>query len=152
MTVAKFFRNLFRGNPPSTPAAEESRPAPPEGDTVVRLTRALITLTTEVWRARSRLEKLTPAERAPLRVVQSSIDKMSAALESLGVRVDDPTGRTWDERDPVKVLVFEAAEGVTRAQVTEVVKPTLYLGESLLAAGEVVVAVPKGDERAQGGG
>jgi hypothetical protein len=114
-----------------------------DSSAVERLSNALTILATEVWRVRVRLTKMTDAERAPVRTIEAASDKMLAALESLGIRIDDPAGRTWDARDAVTVLVFEPADGVTRAVVAETVKPTLFLGESLLAPGEVVVAVPR---------
>ncbi|MBI3072466.1 MAG: hypothetical protein HYY84_10160 [Deltaproteobacteria bacterium] len=110
---------------------------------IERLSKALTVFATEVWRVRSRLARLSEAERAVVRTVEASSDKMLAALESLGIRIDDPAGRTWDERDAVTVLVFEPTDDVTRAVVSETVKPTLFLGESLLSPGEVVVAVPR---------
>lgn len=136
-----FFRSLFR--PSASMPREELPPAGEEA--AARLARVLSTLATELWRARARLDKVPPDGRAPLRVVETALDKMAAALESLGVRVDDPTGRSWDERDPVKVLLFEPTPGLARPRIAEVVKPTLYLGESLLCPGEVVVAVPEAE-------
>ena len=160
-----FFRSLFKGQG-ATPRASE--PREPEStqpgvaldhETTVRLARALAVLGVEVWRARGRLAKATEAnaklaavgggeggDTRVLRHLESSILKMDEALESLGLRADDPTGRTWDERDAVKVLVFEPTPGLERARILEVVKPTLYLGDSVLAVGEVVVGVPLTDE------
>lgn len=135
------------GEPPARSAAGGGTVLDAEMST--RLARAFVVLGTELWRARGKLPRGGDglgegADARALRQVESSLDKMGAALETLGLRHDDPTGRTWDERDPMKVLVFEETAGLSRAQVVEVVKPTLYLGESLLAAGEVVVGVPVG--------
>ena len=150
--MGNFFRSLFRASAPA-PTLEDQPPAThpvPGGGTTLdaestaRLARALVVLGTEVWRARAKLPKSDGADARTLRVVETSLDKMAHALESLGLRHDDPTGRTWDDRDPMKVLVFEETPGLGRPQIIEVVKPTLYLGESLLSAGEVVVGVPPG--------
>lgn len=165
-----FFRSLFKGSPPPEgPGAKDARTSRElettqpgvalDHETTVRLAKALVVLGVEVWRARGRLAKAAEAsaklaavgggeggDARVLRHLESSIEKMNEALHSLGLRADDPTGRSWDERDAVKVLVFEATPGLTRARVLEVVKPTLYLGDSLLAAGEVVVGVPPSDD------
>ena len=153
--MGNFFRSLFRGAPGPALQDDASPPTPPpaapggatvlDAETTTRLARALVVLGTEIWRARGKLPRNGEGTDARgLRLVETSLDKMAGALESLGLRHDDPSGRTWDERDPVKVLVFEETPGLTRPQVIEVVKPTLYLGESLLSAGEVVVGVPPG--------
>jgi hypothetical protein len=144
--VSRFFRSLFRSSPPPPEA-----PAAADGDVARRLSQSLVTLALELWRVETRLARLGEAERASLRTLRASFDKMNEALASLGLRVDAPTG-TWDERDPVKVLLFEPTAGLTRARIAEVVKPTIYIGESILAHGEVVVAVPEGDPRAHHGG
>lgn len=165
-----FFRSLFKGTPPHDGAgtkdartAKELEATQPgvalDHETTVRLARALVVLGVEVWRARGRLAKAAEAsaklaavggaeagDARLLRHLESSIEKMNEALQSLGLRADDPAGRSWDERDAVKVLVFEPTPGLTRPRVLEVVKPTLYLGDSLLAAGEVVVGVPPSDD------
>jgi hypothetical protein len=150
--MAGFFRSLFKTSDEARSREQDrATPAPEPGimldrATVVRLSRALVVLGTEVWRARGRLQKAAQARAndtdRSLRHLESSIEKMAEALESIGLRADDASGRTWDERDPVKVLVFEPTAGLTRAKVLEVVKPTLYLGDALLVPGEVVVGVP----------
>ena len=152
--MGSFFRNLFRSAGGEVhPSAREAPPAPPTADPRVaeRLARALVTIAVETWRMRARLAKLDDSQRSALRVLETSLDKTGDALSSLGLRVHDPVGQSWDERDPEKVLLFEEAEGTTKPRVVEVVKPTLYLGETLLAPGEVVVAVPRGDARAADG-
>src|SRR4051812_15082055 len=103
--------------------------------------RLLADLATGVWRLRQRLPALDAASdelRRPVRDVEA----LWRRLQEGGVQVIDHTGEVYDATKSVRVIAFEPAPQLTREQILETVKPTIYYNQEWIQTGEVVVGMP----------
>lgn len=110
----------------------------------------LCALAIELWRIRSRLQRVTPLLPArDARPLESSLARIEGLLVAAGVTTDDPEGRPYAEGDRVDVLLFEPHETLERATVLQTVKPAVLRDGSRVRSAEVIVGVPSGDARAR---
>ena len=98
---------------------------------------------TGLWRLKLRM--LQPGTDRPLdemrkayRHLESTWDALSAA----GLRIIDHTGMPFDAGLSIKVLAYQPTAGLARQRVLDTVKPTIYLRETRLQIGEVIVGTP----------
>ena len=97
---------------------------------------------TSVWRLQRRLaiEGEVPEDmRRALRDLESAWD----ALGQEGIEVKDHTGEKYDGHMALSVIAFQPTPGLTREQITETIKPTIYHKDKLVQMGEVIVGVPE---------
>jgi len=97
---------------------------------------------TSVWRLQRRLaiEGEVPEDmRRALRDLESAWD----ALGQEGIEVKDHTGEKYDGHMALRVIAFQPTPGLTREQITETIKPTIYHKDKLVQMGEVIVGVPE---------
>ncbi len=75
------------------------------------------------------------------RHIESSID----VLNQLGIQIHDHTGEIIPESGSVsiKIITFQPSKGLTREEIIETVKPSIYYKESRIQKGEVIVGVPE---------
>jgi len=97
---------------------------------------------TSVWRLQRRLaiEGEVPEEiRRVLRDLESAWD----ALRQGGIEIKDHTGEKYVRGMALRVIEFQPTPGLTREQIMETIKPTIYRKDKLVQMGEVIVGVPE---------
>jgi hypothetical protein len=123
----------------------------PEATTKSRKEEGLLSLAVEmgtsVWRLRRRLamEGEVPEER---RRVSRDLESAWDALGQEGIEVRDHTGEEYDGHMALRVIAFQPTPGLTREQITETIKPTIYHKDKLVQMGEVIVGVPEDASKA----
>jgi len=102
-----------------------------------------------VWRLGRRVDGMAEAEVGRIkRQLQDSHKRLSDALSSLGVTIEDPTLRAYtDGWLEVDVIAWEdpdspPPDGVKGPWVKQTIRPVIRRGDELLAKGEVVIADP----------
>lgn len=103
----------------------------------------LADVATGLWRIKARMvEPGTghPKEemRRPFRHLESTWD----ALEDAGLRIQDHTGELFDYGSSIKVIAIEPTAGLTREQVIDTLRPTIYFRDERIQTGEVIVGAP----------
>jgi hypothetical protein len=112
------------------------------------LQRALIENANQVWRIHSALldpenkevkEQVTQQE---IKKVANAIDKLMATFESLGIRIIDRVGESFDAGFPDQVVTEEQREGLTKEQIIRTIRPTILWNQTMVQRGEIDIAVP----------
>ena len=63
-------------------------------------------------------------------------------LQEGGLQVIDHTGEVYDATKSLRVIAFEPAAQLSREQIVETIKPTIYYHQEWIQTGEVVVGMP----------
>lgn len=122
------------------------RVIPPE------VTAALALVATNAWRAMLKtVEPDTGQPREEMRRVHRHLEGIFNALEELGLKTVDPTGRPYDPGMALKVIGFEETPGLAREEIKETIKPSITWHERLVQMGEVIVGTPPRKAEAGGG-
>src|SRR4051812_39234249 len=87
--------------------------------------RLLADLATGVWRLRQRLPALDSAADDQRRTVRD-VEALWRRLQDGGVQVIDHTGEVYDATKSLRVIAFEPTTHLTREQILETIKPTIY--------------------------
>ena len=96
-----------------------------------------------VWRLRRRVVDLSSGKpREEMRKLARHVESLSDALVSFGVEVQDHTNQAFVTGLDLDVIAFEPSEAVQREIVVETVSPSIYLGNTKLQTGKVIVATP----------
>ena len=119
-----------------------------EGGSRREVDRLLAQVATELWRLRRKLELLDktqpPGElRAILRPFQSAWDSI---IQS-GVEIDEHADEPYDGGMAVEVLTFQPCAELTREQIIETVRPTIYRNGQIIQLGQVIVGQPARETR-----
>lgn len=110
--------------------------------------KALISLTTECWRAEGLVmdpetgetkETLTTTE---LKRLGSALERMKETLSQLGINVIDRTGQAFNPGLPDQVITEEPKVGISTEQITRTIKPTIIWQQTMVQRGEIEIAVP----------
>lgn len=130
---------------PAQPAVDRApaavAPSPPSLATSV-----LVDVVTRLWRAQRQAQRLAedagasagPASRA----VARELDAALSALDGAGLVVQDHDGADFDAGLALIAVAFQPTAGLARERVLETLRPSVYLGETHLQRGEVVVGIP----------
>jgi hypothetical protein len=102
------------------------------------LEHVLVEVATGLWRLQRRLDPATPEARQVRRIFDT--------LGDADIRVDDHHGVTFDPGLAIDVVAYQPTEGVTREQVIETERPSIYRGTATLQRGRVIVGVPVREE------
>lgn len=118
----------------SQPLAEH----PPPDD---RLLGLIVDVGTVVWRLQRRsAAEVQPAEN--LRRISRDLESAWYAFREAGIEIKDHTGEIYDGGMALRVLAFQPTAGLSRDQVIETIKPTIYHKDRILRVGEVIVGTP----------
>lgn len=103
------------------------------------------------WRLSSRLRRsdtgdATSETRGALRHLEATW----TALGEAGVQIIDHTGEPFHHGLALTVIAFQPTKGLTREEVVETIRPTIYFGPTLLQMGEVIVGTPEEDASSGG--
>jgi len=100
-----------------------------------------------VWRLQRRLAiegEVSEEKKRVLRDLESAWD----TLRQGGIEVKDHTGQKYAGGMALRVIEFQPTPGLTREQITETIKPSIYHRDKLVQMGEVIVGVPEAATKA----
>ena len=121
------------GAPFATRPQAELRLGIPDG--IQRVLKPLAVVATNAWRAKNKMTD--PGTGEPLEEMRRAyrfVENILTALGDAGVRVLDFTA--------VKVVSFTRVPGLSRQEVTETIRPSVFWQDQLLQTGEVIVEGP----------
>jgi hypothetical protein len=96
-----------------------------------------------VWRLRRRVvDPSSGKPREEMRKLARHVESLSDALVSFGVDVQDHTNQAFVTGLDLDVIAFEPSGAVQREIVVETVLPSIYLGNTKLQTGKIIVATP----------
>lgn len=106
--------------------------------------RALATIATNAWKAKSRLKDVESDEGGGvLKRINGDIERIwNVLVEDLGLEIKDHTGKDFDYGMALKVVTTQPTAGINKERVIETIKPTIYWKNKIIQIGEVVVATP----------
>ncbi len=96
---------------------------------------------TLVWRIQRRLAVIGELPN-PLQRVSRDLESTRDALTQRGIEIKDHTGRDYDTGMALRVITSQPVTGLTRQQIIETLKPTIYYRDRIVQMGEVIVGVP----------
>jgi hypothetical protein len=139
------------------PAASVVAAAPAEDPAAreqsARLDRAIAKVAVCLWDIRRKLagSEVVGQDRK-LRMLPRRAEAAIAALEDLGVEIDDPIGRPYKTGSEGMNPNFLPTPGATEERVVETIAPIVYRDERLIGRGDVFVAIRAPIEREPGPG
>ncbi|GAA4233545.1 hypothetical protein GCM10022254_36230 [Actinomadura meridiana] len=101
--------------------------------------RSLAELATNLWRLRTRIERMDDPPRPLVR----SLDAAWDVLTDTGITIKDHVGEPFDPGRAMSVVAYEPAPGLTRERITEAVRPGVYLAGRSIQMAEVIVGTPE---------
>ena len=107
---------------------------------------SLLKLSTEIgttaWRLKLRLAK-TVENSDTMNRINRDLESIMDALTQGGIEIKDFTGEKYDGGMALNVIAFQPTQGITKEQVIETIKPTIYHKNKLVQIGQVIVGVPE---------
>ena len=98
---------------------------------------------TGLWRMKQKM--VEPGTGQPLETMRRPYRHVEAvwdALSQAGIKIQDHTGSAFDSGMSLSVLCFQPTPEITAETVIETIKPTIYLKDSRIQMGEVIVGKP----------
>lgn len=102
-------------------------------------------LATGLWRLRRRLQN-APEDHDDWRRAKRICQALWDAMEEKGIVVHDHTGENYDPGMSVEVLTFREDKTLTRDQIVETIKPSVFLRGRLIQWSVVIVGTPNRKE------
>ena len=99
---------------------------------------------TNTWRVTRRM--VDPESGEPYEEMQKLfrfVEGITKGLNDAGIRIVDYANQPYDSGMALKVLGFETTPGLTRDEVIETMRPSIFWNDLMLQMGEVVVGVPE---------
>lgn len=109
--------------------------------------QVLAELATGLWRMRSKMvdaETMEPLEE--MTSVHRHLESMWDTLTEAGVQIHDHNGEVFISGKSLLVLAFQPTLDVDQETVIETIAPTIFLHESCIQVGEVIVGTPEQTE------
>lgn len=110
-----------------------------------RIRRIFAEVGTGLWRLRRKLvQSGTDQPREEMRSAYRHFESVWDVLSQSGLEIRDHTGEPVPETGTyaLKVVTYEPTAGLTREQIVETVKPSIYWNGDTLQVGEVIVGTP----------
>ena len=109
--------------------------------------KALASIATSAWKAKSRLGDAPAAEDSGLwKRINSDLQRILDVIEGdLGWEIRNHTGNNFDYGMALKVVTTQPTTGIDKERVLETIKPTIYdknNKDRIIQIGEVVIATP----------
>ena len=109
--------------------------------------KGMADIATNVWKAKVKMVDGPSGEvRDEMKRVYRHIESVLDSLHEMGLEVKDHTGDAFDYGLPLKVVTTQPTQGITRENVIETIKPTIYWQQQIIQMGEVVIATPASTE------
>ena len=115
---------------------------------------ALANLCTGLWRARRRMvDPATGGAREDMRVPFRHLESVWDTLAKADVEIQDHTDELVPEYGAfaLEVLAYQPTPGLSRDQVVDTIKPSVYVGGRLVQMGQVIVGTPEDTPDGAGG-
>jgi len=113
--------------------------------------KILASIATNAWRAERRIvDPDTNEPKGDMKLLYRDVNAIRKALELLGVKTIDPTGRAYDSGMALKVISFEPTPGFSKEQIKETIKPSVTWQGCLIQMGEVIVGTPQTEQLHKG--
>ncbi|WUH98705.1 nucleotide exchange factor GrpE [Spirillospora sp. NBC_00431] len=100
---------------------------------------SLADLATSLWRLRTRIERMDDPPRPVVRHLETAWD----VLTGTGITIKDHVGEPFDPGLAMSVVAYEPTPGLAREQITEAVRPGVYLEGRTIQMAEVIVGTPE---------
>ena len=97
---------------------------------------------TLVWRVQRRLSAIGQLPKE-LNRVSRDLESTWNALAQGGVEIKDHTGQDYVAGMALKVVTSQPVTSLTKKQIIETLKPTIYYKDRIIQMGEVIVGVPQ---------
>ena len=97
---------------------------------------------TLVWRIQQRLAATDELPK-PLQKLSRDVERTWDALTQGGIEIKDHTGGDYEGGMALRVVASQPVTGLTRRQIIETLKPTIYYKDKIIQMGEVIVGVPE---------
>jgi len=126
---------------PAEAGSDAPRTAEPETAEEVPETlpdRAVAEVATNVWRLHQRLGRDEDTPRIVMRHLEGALD----ALTEAGVEIRDHLGEPYDPGLTLQVLALQPTPGLTREEVIETLRPSVYVRDRAIQRAEVIVGIP----------
>lgn len=123
-----------------------SRAEPPSESSYEERCRFLAQVGTGLWRLRKNM--LRPGSDQPHEEMRRAYRHLESVLDVLaeeGLKIQDHTDSRFDSGMSLQVIAFQPTAGIESERVAETIKPTIYLDETVIQMGEVIVATPESD-------
>lgn len=105
--------------------------------------KGMADIATNIWKAKAKmLDGASGEVRDEMKRVFRHIEGVLETLHEMGLEVKDHTGDAFDYGLPLKVITTQPTQGITRENVIETIKPTIYWQQQIIQMGEVVIATP----------
>lgn len=115
------------------------------------LLKILASIATNAWRAERRIvDPDTNEPKGDMKLLYRDVNAIRKALELLGVKTIDPTGRAYDSGMALKVISFEPTQGWSKEEIKETIKPSVTWQDHLIQMGEVIVGTPQTTNKQKG--
>jgi hypothetical protein len=109
--------------------------------------KGMADIATNVWKAKAKmLDGASGEVRDEMKRVYRHIESVLESLREMGLELKDHTGDAFDYGLPLKVISTQPTQGITRENVIETIKPTIYWQHQIIQTGEVVIATPVSTE------
>jgi hypothetical protein len=140
--LANDLSGVFSSNQRSDRSADSA------SSTEIILQKALVENANQVWRILTAVfdseskeikELISPQE---IKKVANAIEKLIATFDSLGIRIIDRLGESFNAGLPDQVVTEEPREGLTREQIIRTIRPTIMWNQTMVQRGEIDIAVP----------
>ncbi|MDD5701287.1 MAG: hypothetical protein PHU23_04465 [Dehalococcoidales bacterium] len=112
---------------------------PEKDDGLIKLTAEI---GTTAWRLQRRLTT-TSETSDTIKRVSRDLESVWDALIQGGLEIKDHTGEKYDGGMALNVIAFQPTPGITKEQVIETIKPTIFHKNKMVQMGQVVVGVPE---------
>jgi hypothetical protein len=126
-----------------TTKPQRKEQAPAEAGVPTECLKALISIATNAWRAKTKMVDVTTGEvREEMKRVDRHIEAIYRNLAEVGVVIRDHTGDAYDEGQPMKVIASKPTPGLDKKRVSETLLPSIFWNNRLVQNGEVEIATP----------
>lgn len=97
---------------------------------------------TLVWRVQKRLSAMGQLPKELIRVSRD-IESTRDALSQRGFEIKDHTGQDYVTGMVLRVIAADPVPELTKKQIIETLKPTIYYKEKIVQMGDVIIGVPE---------
>ncbi len=108
-------------------------------DSLIKITSEI---GTTIWRLQRRLAAIKETSD-PIKRISRDVESVWDALAQGGVEIKDHNGEKYDGGMALNVIAFQPTLGITKEQIVETIKPTIYYKNKLVQMGQVIIGVPE---------
>jgi len=115
---------------------------------VQKLSKALVAVANQSWRITVAI--IDPDSQEPkselsvqeLKKIGNALESMNETLCSLGIKIIDRFGESFNAGLPEQVVTEEPRDGISKEQIIRTIRPTILWQQTMVQRGEIDIAVP----------